>query len=77
MESALDVVLKERRKELLFRGLRWTDLRRLNLDPTTARTPKRELDGKIYTIEPNSPNYVYPFPDNVIQLAGLIQNERN
>lgn len=77
MEDALEVVLKERRKELLFRGLRWTDLRRLNLDPTTAHTLKRELDGKIYTIEPNSPNYVYPFPDNVIQLAGLIQNERN
>lgn len=77
MENALDVVLNERRKELLFRGLRWTDLRRLNLDPTTARTLERELDGKIYTIEPNSPNYVYPFPDNVIQLAGLIQNERN
>lgn len=77
MEDALEVVLKERRKELLFRGLRWTDLRRLNLDPTTARTLKRELDGKIYTIDPNSPNYVYPFPDNVIQLAGLIQNKRN
>lgn len=76
MENALDAVLKERRKELLFRGLRWTDLRRLNLDPATARTLKRELEGKIYTIDPNSPNYIYPFPDNAIQLAGLIQNER-
>lgn len=77
LEKALAAVLKERRKELLFRGLRWTDLRRLNLDPETAQTLKREMEGKIYTIEPNSPNYIYPFPNNVIELAGLIQNKRN
>jgi len=75
-QQAMDAVLMERRKELLFRGLRWTDLRRLNLDPSTARTLRRELDGEVYTIEPNSPNYVYPFPDNVMQLTDFMQNER-
>ncbi|WP_190992790.1 RagB/SusD family nutrient uptake outer membrane protein [Sphingobacterium micropteri] len=75
-QRALNTVLAERRKELLFRGLRWTDLRRLNLDPSTARTLKRELDGEVYEMEPNSPNYVYPFPDNVMQLTDFTQNER-
>ena len=75
-QQALSIILKERRKELLFRGIRWTDLRRLNLDPSTATTIYRNLNGTIYKLEPNSPNYTLPIADDVIQLSDIPQNIR-
>ena len=75
-QEALAIVLKERRKELLFRGVRWTDLRRLNLDASTATTIYRKLDGTVYKLVPNSPNYILPIADDVIQLSGIPQNIR-
>ncbi|WP_163713518.1 RagB/SusD family nutrient uptake outer membrane protein [Mangrovibacterium lignilyticum] len=75
-QQALQTILVERRKELLFRGIRWADLRRLNLDPSTAKTLYRNLDGTIYMLEPNSPNYTLPIADDVIQLSNLPQNIR-
>lgn len=72
----LDLVLRERRKELIGRGLRWTDLRRLNQQAATQVTLTRKLDGKTYTLAPNSARYVYPLPDEEVALNGLAQNER-
>jgi len=62
-EAALTQILTERRKELVFRGLRWTDLRRLNKDGRNI-TLKRMLD-KEYILPPNHPNYVLPIPPDV------------
>lgn len=75
-QQALTIILKERRKELLFRGIRWTDLRRLNLDPLTATTIYRNLNGTRYKLEPNSPNYTLPIADDVTQLSSIPQNIR-
>jgi tetratricopeptide (TPR) repeat protein len=75
-QEALAIILQERRKELLFRGIRWTDLRRLNLDASTAKTLYRNLNGTIYELRPNSPNYTLPIPDNVIKFNGIPQNIR-
>jgi len=75
--DAIPLILQERRKELLFRGIRWSDLRRLNLDPQTAKTMTRVLHGQTYELAPNSPNYVFAIEDNVIQLTGMQQNLRN
>jgi tetratricopeptide (TPR) repeat protein len=75
-QEALAVILKERRKELLFRGIRWTDLRRLNLEASTAVTIYRNLNGTSYKLEPNSPNYTLPVADDVIQLSNIPQNIR-
>lgn len=75
-QDALTFILKERRKELIFRGLRWTDLRRLNMDTKYAKTLTRNLNGVLYTLSPNDSRYVFPIPDIVIQLSGIEQNNR-
>lgn len=75
-EETLKLVLDERRRELAFRGLRWEDLRRLNKDPRFATSIVRRIGDHIYTLEPNSPKYVWPIPDEVIQLTGMEQNPR-
>lgn len=75
-QQALLLILLERRKELLFRGIRWPDLRRLNLDPATAKTLYRNLNGTIYSLAPNSVNYTLPIADDVLQLSSIPQNER-
>jgi hypothetical protein len=74
--EALAVVLQERRKELLFRGLRWSDLRRLQGDPRHAQTLERQLNGETYTLPPGSPRWVYPIPQQEIEISGIDQNPR-
>jgi len=77
-DSLLAVVLYERRKELPFTSfVRWEDLRRLNKDPRFAITLTRNINGTIYTLPPNDLNYVYPFPDQEIQLTSMAQNPRD
>lgn len=75
--SLLDWALMEKRKSMLFRGVNWIDLRRLNLDPATARTLRREVNGLEYVLEPNSPNYTYPIPLEEINLNPMEQNVRD
>ncbi|HVW62181.1 MAG TPA: RagB/SusD family nutrient uptake outer membrane protein [Puia sp.] len=75
--DALNQTLTERRKELLYRGLRWTDLRRLNKDPATAITLSRTVNGQVHTLPPNDPRYVYAIPANVVSFnPGMPQNPR-
>ncbi|MHC8949751.1 RagB/SusD family nutrient uptake outer membrane protein [Sphingobacterium hungaricum] len=57
----LKLVLQERRKELIFRGLRWTDLRRLNLEGY-AITLKRKINGQEYFLRPGDPQWTFPYP---------------
>ena len=72
---ALDTVLLERRKELAFRGLRWTDLRRLNKEGANI-IPSRRINGTVYTLAPNSNLYTLPIPPDVQQLSGIHQKPR-
>lgn len=74
--EGLNLVLQERRKELIFRGLRWQDLRRLNKEGANI-TLTRTLDGQTYTLPPNSPLYVLPIPPDEIRLSGIQQNPRH
>ncbi|WP_316811456.1 RagB/SusD family nutrient uptake outer membrane protein [Pedobacter heparinus] len=74
-EQALAFILTERRKELLMRGLRWMDLKRLNKEGANI-TLKRVLKGKTYTLPPNDNRYAIPLPNDIIQLTGMPQNPR-
>lgn len=74
-EDALALVLKERRKELVFRGLRWQDLRRLNIEGANI-VLTRMLNGISYQLPANSPLYILPIPPDEIHLSGLQQNPR-
>lgn len=75
-QEALTLVLRERRKELLFRNLRWSDLRRLNGDPDFAITLTRTISGETFTLPPGDLRYTYPIPDDEIMLSGIEQNPR-
>ncbi len=74
--DALKKILTERRKELCYRGLRWSDLRRLNFDTRFQLTLKRVIAGQTYTLPPNDSRYVYPLPNDEIIYNGTEQNPR-
>lgn len=74
VEEAVEKVINERRKELINRGTRWTDLRRLRFDPLYAITPKRIIDGKEYTLPPQSPRFTLLIPIEEINQSGIEQN---
>jgi starch-binding outer membrane protein, SusD/RagB family len=74
--DALNKVLLERRKELLFRGTRWMDLRRLNKESENISII-RLLNGQTYTLKPNSAYYTYLIPPDVISFnPKMPQNPR-
>lgn len=72
-EEALHLVLTERRKELLFRGLRWMDIKRLNKEGANIIL-KRSINGVAYTLQPNENRYALPLPSDIISLTGIAQN---
>jgi hypothetical protein len=73
--EVLGRILEERKKELVFRGVRWADIKRLNAtDPTIVLT--RDIGSENYQILPNSPRYALPIPDDEIIWSGIEQNER-
>lgn len=74
--AALTFILRERRKELPFRGLRWTDIRRLNFEPGFQTTLKRVLNDLAYILPPGDPRFAMPIPPDEIQLSGIPQNNR-
>ncbi|EHQ29729.1 RagB/SusD family nutrient uptake outer membrane protein [Mucilaginibacter paludis] len=73
--NALQKIRIERRKELVFRNQRWTDLRRYNLEDSTI-TLKRIINGKIYTLPPNDNRWVMQIPTDEIIKRGIVQNPR-
>ncbi len=74
-DQALSIIQKERRKELLFRGLRWPDLKRYNRDGANI-TLSRTVVGVVYTLPPNDPRYAIAIPEDIIKLTGIPQNNR-
>lgn len=69
----LTIILNERRKELLLRGLRWLDIKRLNNDRANISL-KRTVNGKEYVLPAGSARFAMPIPEDVIELSGIPQN---
>lgn len=73
-KETMDIVINERRKELLFGFHRFFDLKRLNNEPEYAKTVVRTfplvnktVPQKTYTLQPNSRLYILPFPMNILR----------
>ena len=77
-EDALSKILIERRKELVFRNQRWSDLRRLNKDSrfkTTLNRPKNNIPYN--PLVPDDLRYTMLIPiETEINLSGIEQNQR-
>ncbi len=76
VEEALNLVLAERRKELLYRGLRWTDIKRLNIEGDSSIKLKRILGNNIYELLPGDPRFVFLIPIDIIDRTGMPQNRK-
>lgn len=75
-QDALTKILVERRKELVFRGTRWSDLRRLNKEGSNI-TIIRQANGQTYSLKPNDNKYTYLIPSDVISFnPDMPQNPR-
>lgn len=74
ISEALTQILTERRKELVFRGLRWQDLRRLGMEGSQD-TIYRNIAGIRYTLPPKDLRYTLPIPPNGLA-GGTVQNPR-
>lgn len=74
-EDTLEGILSERRKQLLFRGLRYGDIKRLNLMGGNISL-ERVVGGERYTLTAHDPRFSILIPLDVIQLSGMEQNRR-
>lgn len=74
-QSALQIIRKERRKEMLFRGVRWADLKRYNREGAGI-TLSRIVNGTTFVLPPNDLRYAVALPEDIIQMTGMPQNPR-
>ena len=73
-QELLKYILLERRRELIGRGITWMDLRRLNKETVHARSLKRIVDGKTFTLNPGDKRYIMKIPTDEIAASGIEQN---
>jgi len=71
-QDALQLVWREQQKELLFRGLRWPQLKRLNA-AGAAIVLRRSLYGRFYQLDPGDKKYVLPVPASGLAGNAIVQ----
>ncbi|HTE26016.1 RagB/SusD family nutrient uptake outer membrane protein [Flavitalea sp.] len=75
--EVIKTILTERRKELCFRpGVRWTDLRRFNVDGQYAISLTRVINGNRTDLPPGDPRYTFLIPTAVVLQNQISQNPR-
>ncbi len=70
--AALERILAERKKQLIRRGVRWTDIRRLNNEIPNSIEARRIINSQSYYL-PQKP-YLLLLPKIVIGISGIQQN---
>ncbi len=73
--EALEIILQERRKSLIYRGLRWMDIKRLNKEGHGIELV-RELGDNRHVLPANDLRYALALPEDLINLSGMLQNPR-
>jgi tetratricopeptide (TPR) repeat protein len=74
-EELVEKVLEERRKELVLRGMRWGDIKRLNvLGGNISLT--RTINGTEIRLPANDPRFALSIPQEEIDRSGIRQNPR-
>ena len=74
-QEALDIILKERRKELIMTDTRWMDIKRLNKEGAGI-TLKRIINNQQYVLLPGDLRYAMAIPEDIISITGIPQNPR-
>jgi hypothetical protein len=72
-DEAIEHILLERRKELLMRGTRFNDIKRLNVIGANI-VIKRKVGNKEFIMSPNDSRYARPLPKDIILQTGMPQN---
>ncbi|HCN84938.1 MAG TPA: RagB/SusD family nutrient uptake outer membrane protein, partial [Sphingobacteriaceae bacterium] len=73
--NVLTMILEERRKELIFRNLRWMDIKRRNIKGANIILT-RLVNGRKYSLPPNDNRYALPLPLDIIARTGIVQNPK-
>jgi len=73
IQKVIAWILAERRKELLMRGLRWGDVKRLNNLGYEIKLERKYNSGGA-VLEPKSSGFAMSIPEAVIDLTGMPQN---
>lgn len=72
--NILDYILEERRKELVFKGRRWYDIRRLAQEGLLKEKIERRVGETVYSIDPTDRNYnTFRIHDEAVRLGGYDQ----
>lgn len=75
-EYLLEKILNERKKELVFRGRRWADLKRLNKEEKFRKTLIRNMGSEQAKLKWDDFRYSVRLPESVVKIGGLKQNKR-
>lgn len=73
-QQLLAKIKEERRKELVFRGIRWSDIRRYNVLDKDDIKIVRNLNGQAFELKPMDKRFVFPFPKAAIDFGGYENN---
>lgn len=75
VKDVTSLIIEERRKELVMRNLRWTDLKRLNILGNNINL-QRITNGVVHTLPANDLRYALEIPEDIITRTGIPQNIR-